>query len=177
MTNVILTDPPFCSATAIQCDEFVLSPAGVSVWVRTGNSFRTATINDPNTSGIATFDGACTLCPTTTTSTSSTTTTTTTAAPVVRTVTNLSGSASDILGEIYIDASVTLSGNVNVDTIIEVVVSTSTYGNVTVYVTILNGNNAGTGSTSVGMGSLPSVSGQCIAASDNIYVTFTGFEC
>ena len=178
MTNVILTDPPFCSATAIQCDEFVLAPAGVDVWVRTGNSYRAAVINNPNTSGIATFAvGTCIVCTTTTSTSSSTTTTTTTAAPVARTVTNLSGSASDILGEIYIDASVTLSGNVNTDTIIEVVVSTSTYGDITVYVTILNGNNAGAGSTSVGMGSLPSVSGQCIAASDNIYVTFTGFEC
>lgn len=177
MTNVILTDPPFCSATAIQCDEFVLSPAGVDVWVRSGNSYRAAVINDPNTSGIATFAvGTCIVC-TTTTSTSSTTTTTTTAAPVARTVTNLGASASDILGEIYIDASVTLSGNVNTDTIIEVVVSTSTYGDITVYVTILNGNNAGAGSTSVGMGSLPTVSGQCIASSDNIYVTFSGFEC
>jgi hypothetical protein len=176
MSNVVLTNPPFCSATAIQCDEFALAPAATSLWVRTGNSYRPATINDPNTSGIATFSGACDLC-TTTTTTSSTTSTTTTAAPVTRTVTNLSGSASDILGEIYIDASVTLSGNVNTDTIIEVVVSTSTYGDVTVYVTILNGNNAGAGSTSVGMGSLPSVSGQCIASSDNIYVTFTGFQC
>jgi hypothetical protein len=175
MTNVILTDPPFCSATAIQCDEFVLSPAGVSVWVRSGNSYRAATINDPNPSGIATFAvETCIVC---TTSTTSTTSTTTTAAPVARTVTNLGASASDILGEIYIDSTVILSGNVNVDTIIEVVVSTSTYGDITVYVTILNGNNAGVGSTSVGMGSLPSVSGQCIAASDNVYVTFTGYEC
>jgi hypothetical protein len=76
MTNVILTNPPFCSATAIQCDEFVLAPAGVDVWVRTGNSYRAATINDPNTSGIATFTATtCVVCPTTTTSTSSTSTT------------------------------------------------------------------------------------------------------
>jgi hypothetical protein len=178
MTNVILTDPPFCSATAIQCDEFVLAPAGVSVWVRTGNSYRAATINDPNTSGIATFDvGTCIVC-TTTTSTSSTTTTTTTAAPVTRNVTTVTGSASDILGEIYIDSTVILDGNVNADTIVDVVVSTVPYGDVTVYVTILNNNSSGSGSTSVGMGSLPSaIDGQCIAGCDNINVVFTGFEC
>ncbi|NCA22514.1 MAG: hypothetical protein EBS86_15430 [Crocinitomicaceae bacterium] len=176
MTNVVLTDPPFCSATTIQCDEFVLEIAGLPVYIRSGNSYRTATINDPNTSGIATFDvGTCIVC---TTSTTSTTSTTTTAAPVARTVTNLGASASDILGEIYIDATVILSGNVNADTIIEVLVSVGApYGNTSVYVTILNGNNAGVGSTSVGMGSLPSVSGQCIAACDNVNVTFAGFEC
>jgi hypothetical protein len=178
MTNVILTDPPFCSATAIQCDEFVLSPAGVSVWVRTGNSYRAATINDPNTSGIATFDvGTCIVC-TTTTSTSSTTTTTTTAAPVTRNVTTVTGTASDILGEIYIDSTVILNGNVNTDTIVDVVVSTVPYGDVTVFVTILNNNSSGSGSTFVGIGSLPSaIDGQCIAGCDNVNVVFTGFEC
>jgi hypothetical protein len=70
MTNVVLIDGTFCDATAIQCDEFVGSPAGVDVWVRSGNSYRAATINDPNPSGIATFSaGTCTLCPTTTTTT------------------------------------------------------------------------------------------------------------
>jgi len=178
MDNVVLTDPPFCSATAIQCDEFVLAPAGVEVWVRTGNSYRAATINDPNTSGIATFTATtCVLCPTTTTSTSSTTTTTTTAAPVARTVTNLSYSASDILGEIYIDSTVTLSGNVSADTIIEVRVSTTPYGNIFVPVTILNGSSGGNGSTFVGQGSLPSISSGCIVSSDNINVTFTGYQC
>jgi len=86
MTNVVLTDPPFCSATSIQCDEFLLSPAGVSVWVRTGNSFRPATINDPNVSGIATFDGVCDLCVIGTTTTSAPTTTTT-IAPTTSTTT------------------------------------------------------------------------------------------
>ena len=177
MTNVVLTDPPFCSATTIQCDEFVLEAAGISLWVRTGTSYRPATINDPNVSGIATFDGACDVC-TTTTSTSSTTTTTTTAAPVTRNVTTVTGSASDILGEIYIDSTVILDGNVNADTIVDVVVSTVPYGDVTVYVTILNNNSSGSGSTSVGMGSLPSaIDGECIAACDNINVVFTGFEC
>jgi hypothetical protein len=178
MTNVVLTDPPFCSATTIQCDEFVLEIAGLPVYIRSGNSYRTATINDPNTSGIATFDaGTCIVC-TTTTSTSSTTTTTTTAAPVTRNVTTVTGTASDILGEIYIDSTVILDGNVNADTIVDVVVSTVPYGDVTVYVTILNNNSSGSGSTSVGMGSLPSaIDGQCIAGCDNINVVFTGFEC
>jgi hypothetical protein len=178
MTNVILTDPPFCSATAIQCDEFVLAPAGVPVWVRTGNSYRAAIINDPNVSGIATFDvGTCVVC-TTTTSTSSTTTTTTTAAPVTRNVTTVTGTASDILGEIYIDSTVILNGNVNADTIVDVVVSTVPYGDVTVFVTILNNNSSGSGSTFVGIGSLPSaIDGQCIAGCDNVNVVFTGFEC
>jgi hypothetical protein len=178
MTDVVLTDPPFCSATAIQCNEFVLEIAGLPVYIRSGNSYRTATINDPNTSGIATFDvGTCIVC-TTTTSTSSTTTTTTTAAPVTRNVTTVTGSASDILGEIYIDSTVILDGNVNADTIVDVVVSTVPYGDVTVYVTILNNNSSGSGSTSVGMGSLPSaIDGQCIAGCDNINVVFTGFEC
>jgi hypothetical protein len=178
MTNVILTDPPFCSATAIQCDEFASAPAGVDVWIRTGNSYRAATINDPNPSGIATFAvGTCIVC-TTTTSTSSTTTTTTTVAPVARTVTGVGAGSSDIQGEIYITASVGLSGNVNTDTIIEVRVSTVPYNNVVVPVTILNGSSSGTGSTYVGQGSLPtSVSGECVLSSDNVYVTFSGFQC
>jgi hypothetical protein len=78
MTNVVLIGGIFCDATAIQCDEFALSPAGVDVWVRSGNSYRTATINDPNVSGIATFTGICELCATTTTTTTPTPTTTTT---------------------------------------------------------------------------------------------------
>jgi hypothetical protein len=177
MDNVVLTDPPFCSATAIQCDEFVLEIAGLPVYIRSGNSYRTATINDPNTSGIATFDaGTCIVC-TTTTTTTSTTSTTTTVAPVARSVTNLSYGASDILGEIYIDASVTLSGNVSSNTIIEVRVSTTPYGNVFVPVTILNGSSGGTGSTSIGNVSLPSISSGCVVSSDNINVTFIGYEC
>jgi hypothetical protein len=178
MTNVVLTNPPFCSATTIQCDEFVLEIAGLPVYIRSGNSYRTATINDPNTSGIATFDaGTCIVC-TTTTTTTSTTTTTTTAAPVVRTVTGVGAGSSDILGEIYITASVSLSGNVSADTVIEVRVSTVPYNNVVVPVTILNGSSSGSGETYVGQGSLPSsISGECVLSSDNIYVTFTGYQC
>lgn len=69
MTNVVLTDPPFCSATSIYCTEFEIELAGATVWVRTGTSFRTATIDDPNTLGIATFTGTCELCITTTSTT------------------------------------------------------------------------------------------------------------
>jgi hypothetical protein len=177
MTNVVLTDPPFCSATTIQCDEFVLEAAGISLWVRTGNSFRPATINDPNPSGIATFDGACDLC-TTTTSTTSTTSTTTTLAPTSNFVTNLFASASDILGEIYIDASVALDSTVSVDTSFDVIVSTVPYGDITVVVVITNGNNSGSGATYVGMGSLPSsIPSRCIQFCDDPSVVYTGFEC
>jgi hypothetical protein len=62
MTNVVLTDPPFCSATTVYCTEFELLFAGGPVWIRSGTSFRAATINDPNTGGIATFTDVCTLC-------------------------------------------------------------------------------------------------------------------
>jgi len=176
MDNVVLTGSTFCDATEIQCDEFLLEAAGITIWVRTGNSFRPATINDPNTSGIATFTGVCDLC-TTTSTTSSTTSSTTTPAPVTRNVTNVTATASDILGEIYIDSTVILDGNVNTDTIIDVVVSTVPYGDVIVYVTILSGNSSGSGSTFVGLGSLPSISGSCISACDNPNVVFTTFEC
>jgi len=114
----------------------------------------------------------------TTTATPTTTTTTTTAAPITINVINISGSASDALGEIYIDASVTLDSNVSVDSQFEVVVSSIPYGNTSVFVTISNGTSSGFGSTYVGMGSLPSsISGQCIADCDNVNVSFTGFEC
>ena len=178
MDNVVLTDPPFCSATAIQCDEFVLEIAGLPVYIRSGNSYRTATINDPNTSGIATFDvGTCIVC-TTTTSTSSTTTTTTTPAPTSNFVTNLFASAYDELGEIYIGASVALNSVVSIDTSFDVTVSTIPYGDITVVVVITNGNNSGSGSTYVGMGSLPtSIPSQCIQSCDDPSIVYTGFEC
>jgi hypothetical protein len=93
-------------------------------------------------------------------------------------MTNLFVSSSDILGEIYIDASITLDSNVSVDSTFEVSVSTAPYGPVTVYVTITNGNNVGNGSTYVGMGSTPSsISGECIAACDNPSIVLTGFTC
>jgi alpha-galactosidase len=75
MTNVVLTGGTFCDATAIRCNQFVGEIAGLPVYIASGNSFRSATINDPNVDGTATFSGACSLCP------SGTTTTTTTAAP------------------------------------------------------------------------------------------------
>ena len=62
MSNVVLIGGIFCDATAIQCDEFALELAGISLYISSGNSFRTATINDPNVSGIATFSGGCDLC-------------------------------------------------------------------------------------------------------------------
>lgn len=98
MTNVVLVGGIFCDATSIQCDEFVSEIAGIPIYVSSGNSFRGATINDPNVSGIATFTSACNLCPATTTTTSTTAaptttttgapTTTTTAAPITTTTTN-----------------------------------------------------------------------------------------
>jgi hypothetical protein len=64
MTNIVLTGGAFCSAaTTIQCDEFTLEAAGVTVYVSFGGNYRNATINDPNVSGIATFDTSCTTCP------------------------------------------------------------------------------------------------------------------
>jgi hypothetical protein len=93
-------------------------------------------------------------------------------------VTNLFVSASDILGEIYIDASITLNSNVTVDSVFDVFVSTVPYGDITISVTITNGNNTGNGSTYVGMGSLPSsLSGQCIQSCDNPSIVLTGFSC
>jgi Fe-S cluster biogenesis protein NfuA len=81
MTNVVLTGGTFCDATAIRCNQFVGEIAGLPVYIASGNSFRSATINDPNVDGTATFSGACSLCP------SGTTTTTTTAAPTTSTTT------------------------------------------------------------------------------------------
>jgi hypothetical protein len=93
-------------------------------------------------------------------------------------VSNLFVGSSDILGEIYIDASVTLTSNVSVDSTFEVFASTVPYGDVTVFVTITSGNNFGNGSTYVGMGSTPSsITGQCISACDNPSVVLTGFTC
>jgi hypothetical protein len=64
MTNVVLTGGAFCSAaTTIQCDEFTLEAAAITLYVSFGGNYRTATINDPNVSGIATFDTSCTSCP------------------------------------------------------------------------------------------------------------------
>ena len=122
---------------------------------------------------------------TSTTSTTSTTTSTTTAAPTTTTttvagnyVTNVFGSASDVLGEIYIDASVTLNTTVTTDTSFDVIVSTVPYGDTTVVVVITNGNNIANGSTYVGMGSLPSsYLGQCISSCDDPGIVLTGFEC
>jgi hypothetical protein len=66
MTDTVLIGGTFCDATAIQCDEFASEIAGISLYVRSGNSYRTATINDPNDSGIATFTSGCIFCPGTT---------------------------------------------------------------------------------------------------------------
>ena len=127
--------------------------------------------------GVITGVTSCDTVTTTTTTTTSTTTTTTTS-PDTRNVTNVFASASDILGEIYIDASVTLNNNINTDTTFNVDVTTVPYGVVSVSVTILSGNSSGNGSTYVGMGSLPSsISGQCIASCDNVNVILTGFAC
>jgi len=115
---------------------------------------------------------------TTTTTTSLTPTTTTTTTTISNFVTNLFASASDVLGEIYIDASVTLDSVVSVDTSFDVIVSTVPYGNITVVVVITNGNNSGSGSTYVGMGSLPSsIPSRCIQFCDDPSIVYTGFEC
>jgi hypothetical protein len=142
----------------------------------TTSTTTTTTTTAPTTSTTTTTT---TEAPTTsTTTTTSTTSTTTTSTPVTRNVTGVGGSASDILGEIYINASVSLDGNVSVETVFDVNVTTVPYGTVSVSVTILSGSSSGSGSTFVGMGSLPSsISGECITACDNVNVVLTGFTC
>ena len=78
MTNVILDNTGLCNSTTITCNEFLYEAAAITVWISYGGDVREATINDPNTSGEATFVAACGLCSALTT----TTTTTTTAAPL-----------------------------------------------------------------------------------------------
>lgn len=64
MTNVNFSGTPgLCSAAAIQCDEFLLDFAGLTVYVNYGNNVREAVIDDPNVAGTATFVAACTTCP------------------------------------------------------------------------------------------------------------------
>jgi hypothetical protein len=77
MTSVVLDNTGLCNSTTITCNEFVSEIAGVTIWISYAGDVREATINDPNTSGVATFSAACVLC-----SSVTTTTTTTTAAPL-----------------------------------------------------------------------------------------------
>jgi cysteine sulfinate desulfinase/cysteine desulfurase-like protein len=75
MTNVVITGgTTFCTATTIQADEFAALTAGDAIFISSGGKSRPATINTPNTSGIATLGAACTDCPATTTTTSTTST-------------------------------------------------------------------------------------------------------
>ena len=91
-------------------------------------------------------------------------------------VSGLSPNAFDALGEIYVGAVVSVTNNVTSDTLFTVVVSTSS-GDVTVYVTILDGNNSGNGETFTGMGSLPEISGACISGCDDASIVLTGYTC
>ena len=74
MTNVILDNTGLCNSNTISCDEFAFDFAGATVWISYAGDVREATINDPNTSGEATFIAACIGC-------SFVTTTTTTIGP------------------------------------------------------------------------------------------------
>ena len=74
MTNVILDNTGLCNSNTISCDEFAFDIAGATVWISYAGDVREATINDPNTSGEATFIAACIGC-------SFVTTTTTTIGP------------------------------------------------------------------------------------------------
>jgi hypothetical protein len=99
-----------------------------------------------------------------------------TAATTSNPVTSVFGNAYDALGEIYISANVFVTSNVTQNANFTVVVSTSS-GPITVYVTILDGNNSGYGDTFTGMGSLPEISGACILGCDDPSIVLTGFTC
>ena len=69
MTNVILDNTGLCNSNTISCDEFAFDIAGATVWISYAGDVREATINDPNTSGEATFIAACIGCSFVTTTT------------------------------------------------------------------------------------------------------------
>lgn len=98
-------------------------------------------------------------------------------APAPINVIGLSANAVDELGEISITSTVTTDVGVDVDTIFTINVMVSTYGLVVVYVTILTGNTSGTGQTSLGLGSLPTVIDACISGIDNPSISVGGFVC
>ena len=51
-----------CTATQVQCTQFLSEIAGATIWVSFGGQVRRGTIDAPNVSGILTFDQACAAC-------------------------------------------------------------------------------------------------------------------
>jgi hypothetical protein len=51
-----------CTATGVECNQFLSEIAGITVWVSSGGQVRRGTVDSPNTSGIVTFDEACASC-------------------------------------------------------------------------------------------------------------------
>jgi len=62
MTNVVEIGGTLCDGTGIQCDEFNSEIAGLPIWVSDGTNVRSAVIDDPNISGVATYDALCAAC-------------------------------------------------------------------------------------------------------------------
>ena len=97
MTSVTLDNTGLCNSTTISCNEFASEIAGVTVWISYAGDVREATINNPNTTGEATFTAACVSCSATTTTaaptTTSTTTTTTAPPPSTPTIDTCGGTA------------------------------------------------------------------------------------
>lgn len=130
MTSVVLDNTGLCNSTTITCNEFVSEIAGVTIWISYAGDVREATINDPNTSGEATFTGACSACSATTTTT--TTTSTTTIAPATFTgFISLVDEATACSGGEYGLVTVTVQGGSTLCTATQVTsLSSAIYGNV-----------------------------------------------
>jgi hypothetical protein len=92
-------------------------------------------------------------------------------------VTGVFASTYDELGEIFVSATVSLSEAVSSDVQFEVDAELDGYGTVRVSVVIFTGNNNGTGTQSIGMGSPYNVSSQCIFSCDNPSISLGSFAC
>lgn len=114
---------------------------------------------------------------TTTTEAPVTTTTTTTTTTAALTITQLQAFDRLDLGDWYIDADITLSGNVLVDTVFLVDVTTTSVGVVPVAITVLAGQNTGANSALVGANDPQGVVSVCVQSCDNPAVSLTGFSC
>ena len=63
MTGVVfIGGTGLCDSISIQCNEFLLEAAAITIWISFGGQVREAVIDDPNVSGIATFVTGCTFC-------------------------------------------------------------------------------------------------------------------
>jgi hypothetical protein len=90
---------------------------------------------------------------------------------------NVSGS--EVLGESFINATITLTNNVTQNTQIDLFVVTDLApAGTVVNVTILSGNNVGNGETSLGILNVPPViQSYCIDNVDNNTISCTGYNC